>query len=605
MSMNLNPDRDLVSESELRAALRPNKIDADSFEAGVRQRIQAAEAQRANDPLADAPPLLRVAAAVMPVPVITGGKVTASAAPLAHVPGLSKLLGYVAMPAVSLFVMVGAFVFGAARIRNIQRNNLPDSMDQLAMEEAARLWWHQNKRFARVFFAATIVLPILGATALLLLLYSISLGMMLYMLSGLAKLGLGNRRMIAGSCVAGLGLLGVASLTSTIGQHDIHFVDQMLLPAIFLGGVLILIPFLGPYGTIRGPFSDEQQPRWLRALLLVLMIAWLTHAIWWPITPTRIKARVESFDRAPYSSVSWQNWEIVASWAIESGLDPDLSAARRLLAAEISGEKNPFVLGSAFRVGLVRVDQMGPLADPVGGYEDNRHLHLDYPHHFMATQPILSLNQQDWVIRAKVLRNDLTAEERDVLAKQLHVNLEKMSADPYRQLEEALRVTQLLEVIGRPIDRGRYRSQIHDFLRESHVAGFGFFREPGGFKKYPNSIAGDLQATAYAVELMQIYGVPDGIDVNWVRSFLRPRCLRFGDDSYMAAAALARLNSLPGVSPPTWLDYVYYERSLIMAALLVALCIYATLSSPLPRSDDTVDGSSQSGRTDIAHEPPG
>jgi len=28
---------------------------------------------------------------------------------------------------------------------------------------------------------------------------------------------------------------------------------------------------------------------------------------------------------------------------------------------------------------------------------------------------------------------------------------------------------------------------------------------------------------------------------------------------------------------------VYYERSLIMAALLVALCIYATFSSPLPR----------------------
>jgi hypothetical protein len=67
-----------------------------------------------------------------------------------------------------------------------------------------------------------------------------------------------------------------------------------------------------------------------------------------------------------------------------------------------------------------------------------------------------------------------------------------------------------------------------------------------------------------------------------VRSFLRPKFLRFGDQTYLAAATLARLNALPGVASPTWLDYVYCERSLIMALLLVGLCIYATLSSPAP-----------------------
>ncbi len=83
---------------------------------------------------------------------------------------------------------------------------------------------------------------------------------------------------------------------------------------------------------------------------------------------------------------------------------------------------------------------------------------------------------------------------------------------------------------------------------------------------------------------MQIYGVPDGIDLNWVRSFLKPKALQFGDQVYIAAATLARLNHLPRVAPPAWLDYVYYERSLIMAVLLVALCLYATVSSPAPRS---------------------
>ena len=53
----------------------------------------------------------------------------------------------------------------------------------------------------------------------------------------------------------------------------------------------------------------------------------------------------------------------------------------------------------------------------------------------------------------------------------------------------------------------------------------------------------------------------------------------------MTAATLDRLNRVPGVTQPTWLEMVYYERSLIMAALLVSLCIYATLSSPLRRCD--------------------
>ncbi len=241
------------------------------------------------------------------------------------------------------------------------------------------------------------------------------------------------------------------------------------------------------------------------------------------------------------------------------------------------------MLGSAFRVGLVRSDQIDQLTDVIRGYEARRHALLDGPQQVVVSQPILSLDQEDWIIRATVLRNELTPAERDILEKRLHVNLEEMVSNPYRKIEDALRVTQLLEVIERPIDRDRYRGRVHNLLREFHTKNCGFFQDSGGFMMYLTVGAGDLQATAHAVELMQIYGVPDGIDLNWVRSFLRPRSLRFGDPQYIAAATLARLNHLSGVSQPTWLDYVYYERSLIMALLLVGLCIYATLSSPAPR----------------------
>ena len=649
MSLNLEPECEMVAEAELRAALRPHQVAAADFEAGVRQRIQTAEAERASDPLANAPQWLRVAAAILPLPIITGGKVASSALPLANASGISKLLGYVAFPAISLFVLPGAAIFGAAGIRRIQAGNVPDSMDLLATHEATRLWWRQNKWLAGFFYALTFALAWLGATSLMLLVYLISLGVMLYVLSSFAKRGLGNRHLIGGSCVTGLGFLGQVSGFCTIGQRDIHLVDQTLIPAIFFGGVLLLIPLLGSYETIRVPVSVTQR-RWLWVLVLaqwlvallawvwqptllmaailfgtavlisaivfttikfgsplpvnqrgrivvsllvtVPIIAWFTQPTWRQMTPARIKTYVEAFDKAPFSSSSWAQWEIVASWAIESGLDPDLSNARQLLATEISGEKNPFVLGSAFRTGLVRIDQIDQLSDGIVGYEAMRRSLLDGPQQIVMTQSIPSLDPYDWVIRASVLRNDLTPEQRDLLAKRLHVTLQYVSKNPIRRLEDVLRVTQLLEVIERPIDRDRYRSQIHDLLRESHTTDCGFFQDSGGFMRYFTANArnlpgkhGDLQATAWAVELMQIYGVPDGIDLNWVRSFLRPKALQFGDPVYIAAAALARLNHLSGVAQPTWLDYVYYERSLIMALLLVALCLYATVSSPAARSD--------------------
>jgi hypothetical protein len=613
MSMNLNSGSDLIAEDDLRTALRPHRIDANRFEAGVWEKIQAAQAERANDPLAGASELLRVAAAtILPLPVITGGKVAAIAPPLAHASVISKLLGYVALPAISLFVMVGAFVFGAIRIGNVQRNNVPASPDLLMMREATNRWWRQNKWLARLVMAATIILPFLGATSLLVLLYLISLGVLLYVLSGLARRGLGNRQLIGGSCVAGLGLLGQASASGMIGRHDIHFVDQMLLPAIFLAGALILIIVLCFHESIH-VLSGDKQSRWrwarrigqcLSVLLFVATIAWFTHSTWRPATPARIKAHVEAFDQAPHASRSWSDWEIVASWAIEAGLGPDLAGPRRLLAAEIAGKQNPFVLGSAFRVGLVRIEQIDQLSDEVGDYQKKRRLLLDDPFGLVATQPILSLDQEDWVIRASALRNDLTPEQRDFLAKRLHVNLQRMPEDPYRQLKEALRVTQMLEVIGRPIDRNRYRGQVHEWLREFHATDCGFFLDSGGFKTYVSSGAGDMQATACAVELMQYYGVPDGLDLNWVRSYLRPRFAQSEDDKFIAAATLARLDSLPGAAPPTWLDYVYYERSLIMALLLVGLCIYATLSSPVAKSGHSTANSSGTGQPETAPLPP-
>jgi hypothetical protein len=322
----------------------------------------------------------------------------------------------------------------------------------------------------------------------------------------------------------------------------------------------------------------------LCAVMPAYLVASDMNSILWPMTPSRIKGYVESFDKAPFSSSSWQRWEIVASWVIESKLDPDLSGARRLLAEEIAGEQNPLVLGSAFRLGLVRTDQLGQLRD----YDKNRHFLLDDPQRVLETRPITTLDQEDWVIRASVLRKDLSSKDRDYLEKRLHATLEDLSRSPNDGLKTALRVTQLLEVIGRPIDRDQYRDRVHDWLRKFHSKKGGGFEVAGGFKMYLNVPVGSLETTAHAVELMEVYGIPDDLDLNWVRSFLRPR--KYSADKWIAAVTLDRLNRLPGVTHPTWLEIIYYERSLIAAAVLVGLCIYATLASPKPKASNSSDG---------------
>jgi len=601
MLMNDHPEGELLSEDEIRAALRVYKIDAAVFEAGVRARIQRAEAERAADPFAAAPvsadpfirspQLLRVAAAILPLPIITGGKATALAVPLAHASGLNKLLGYAALPALSLFVLPAAAIFAAARIRSLQRANAPGVTDQQAILDATALWARRHKWFLHGLFWGTLALAWIGATSLMLLLYLISLCVLLYVLSGFVKLGVANRRVIGQSCLMGLMFLGQVSMFAGIGDQDIHFIDPQLVAAVFLGGVLVLLPLV--IGSLD-PFARRRfkgSPRWvvggLIAGLLTPLMAWLMSPVLWPATPQRIKNHVESFDKAPFSSVSWRQWEIVASWAIDSKLDPDLSRPRRLLAVEIAGEQDPYILASALRVGLLQVDQLGQLKN----FGARRHALVVDTDHVTDARPILSLAQEEWVIRASALRDDLTPRDRDQLEKRLHATLEALAESPYDVLETALRVTQLLEVIQRPIDRAAYRDRVHGWLRRFHSKKGGGFQVAGGFRQYLNepegfverflwSPVGSVEVTSYAVQLMRIYGVPDGLDLNWVRSFLRPRCsYALSEDKWMTAVTLDRLNHVPGVARPTWLAMAYCERSLIMAALLVALCIYATLSS--------------------------
>jgi hypothetical protein len=586
--MSLN----LVSEESLRSALRPFRVDPASFEAGVRARLHAGASPRDRDPLAGMSPLLRSAAAILPLPLLAGHDVAKAGAKVAPAAGISKLLGYMAFPAISLFMLLGATVFSVAKVRTIQGENRSAPGDEMATQKAIAEWWRHHKWGAWLVHAAAMVLFWIGATWPVFLFYIVSFGFLIYVLSAFAKTGLGNRQVLGSTILAGLGLLGQLAMFPMVGYREIHFVDQSLVAVVFWIGALLLLPIMG--GLSRSGTGSKGSSTKLKRILgltvfipLTLgLIGWLMSPFLWPATPSRIKRHVESFDEAPYATASWRDWEIVASWALESKLDPDLAGARRLLAEEIAGEQDSFILGSAFRLGLVRTDQLGQLKD----YESSRHFLVDQSGHSTKVWRITSLLQYDWVIRAALLRNDLSPADRDYLAKRLHATLDDGSVSEYYQLVDELRATQLLKAIGRPIDVARNRARVHDKLRKFHSTSTGGFQIAGGFKSYVDSWTGSLTETSYAVELMEFYGVPDGLDLNWVRSFLRPTYLRKANgEEWVAAVTLDRLNRLPGATRPTWVQVAYYERSFIAAVVLVALCLYAVLSSPRPKAATPVD----------------
>jgi len=108
------------------------------------------------------------------------------------------------------------------------------------------------------------------------------------------------------------------------------------------------------------------------------------------------------------------------------------------------------------------------------------------------------------------------------------------------------------------------------------------FRPSGGFDSSRGTDYSVGSSTEAAVRLMQHYGVTEVVDVLALRSFLRPKADFFlqTHTEAMKATTRDRLNHVPGISMPTFSDYLRCDKALWFAMLLVGLCLYATLGSP-------------------------
>lgn len=572
-----------VSEELLRFALAPFRVDPAAFEAGILSRVNAPPQKPRIASDAGISPFLKNAAALLPLGFLSGCKVAPAPAKLTPAAIGSKLLSYLTFPAISLFALLGAAIFSVIKIQRMRSTNCDAIPEQPELATNLQQWMADHKWGAAGVFAVSLSLAVWGSSELLFWFYIASFGLLIYVISTLAKSGFGNRYWVGGLSLQGLSFLGQAAGFCMIGASEIHFLDQSLVVAVFFGGALaqaVLLLCVTPSDTTR---SLQRVAAVLFAVIVIPMLFRTLRPDLWLNPHSRIQSHVEAFEHARFSSASWSQWEIPALWTIQSQLKPDLSRPRQLAASEIAGEQNPFVLSSAMRCGLISKDQTRQLKK----YDLNRQVLV------AATAdgkryPILSITQTDWVIRTAVLRGDLTPQEKDLLVQRLHATLSELPHESYVGMDDLLCATQLLELLGHPVQPEQYREAIHALLRELHTLGSGGFTLAGGFKRYrtlPANFPGDLEATAHAIQLMEIYGVPDGLDLLWVRSFLKPSYYRHLPSQWMiATVTLDRLNRLPGAKPPSWLDYLIYERTLLAAVVLVGLCLYATLRSPLPES---------------------
>ncbi len=230
----------LIPEEQLRLALSVYRVDPAKFESAVRERTNAAAGQEI-DPLATMSPLLRVAASLLPVEVLTAGQSSGTAVQSASIAGvLSKFLGVVAFPAISVFVLLGAAVFGIAGVRRIRNAKGATASGEEVLRATVKQWWRDHRRGGWLLLAVTIALAWYGATSILFLGYIVSILILLYVLKSFAKIGIGNRLIVGQSCISGLLFLGQTAGFAGIGDQEIHLIDPMLLVPVSFAGALVI-----------------------------------------------------------------------------------------------------------------------------------------------------------------------------------------------------------------------------------------------------------------------------------------------------------------------------------------------------------------------------
>ena len=203
------------------------------------------------------------------------------------------------------------------------------------------MWWRQHKLGAGAVYAVTLVLSLLGATWALFVLYIVSFGLLVYLLTSLAKLGLGNRQVIGQSCHG----WADAARPARIDSADCfrwHSSGRFIGAGsdFFCRCAYCCCPS-SSVGPSRGEGRGEKACRWtylaVALQLLVAWIVWLIYASLWILALLSVPRWLLGERSSPPVQTGWPVERLrPAEWKLGSAVCCNRCATNRLAAVSDS-----------------------------------------------------------------------------------------------------------------------------------------------------------------------------------------------------------------------------------------------------------------------------
>lgn len=579
-----------LDEELLRRALRPLRPDPEQFLRGVRERIAEGEA---GTPARARAPWLRSAAAAIVPPGLVRDELLGAAVGVSGKSALTSFAGALLLaPALSLVAVTVTFLLALLRLRKSGRTEprpIDESTGLSALADPAGggvVYAIAGAYLVCWFLAPALTLGVLAA----------SMAGLTWLLGRLARRGLTSRLVVGTSC--GQLLFWLALFGSQFAQYHPDGYLASAPPALFaLGALGCGLLTLRSWARADGGDAPESErmpaDRWPSArqgaqwhalvhvvLASILVLYLVPLAMQAPAGRARLVSHVEEFDAAS-KSPQWASWSLVAVHLLrDGGPPPDLGSVARGLHARLDrGERvDPYTLRWAARADLLRPGDWAALHDPAGLERLVR-----------GSGRIPFLEQQVVPILAGERAGVLEAAARARLVERLVASI---PAEPVHDgVGESLAAVETLEALGARQAVLELRAPIHTQLSASW-SGATRTRVPTGFsvmvpdERISSAPFFYTNPTFEALELAARVGLPADVDPRRVRRFLedaaRSPHLAFlrRDHNLVAAAALRRLEGLSLVGGPDAVEWLARSRALLPAALLVLLCLIATVLAP-------------------------
>ncbi len=584
-----------VSKAELYGLFAPHRPEPEAFEQAVEARIaereaagekgaqlEAAEAPAPEDSAPEAT-FLRRAASWMPLaPTGKGGGGSAA---------LKTTYTVCALPAILFALAVASFIASARSILNLSKQAVPSAhgpgLSTHPLQDPVNQDLKRSRWLIMLLQMTTIIA--LGVSCLasqqggqntLVLALLVAMGALTLTVRGLLAMGALSRyhvsRVSTGLLVTVYGGCFIWSSSFPILRGE-AWID------IGWSSLVILVGLIGTQALGQGRKAG------VGAALAVLFVVLIVQ----PIGGGRSSAgsvysQLEDTQLDPGALGRWRGAAAMYEALEAAGEDlPDMSStAQSINQAIISGDKiHPTVLTAGARMGLIDSEHWQRLAQRKFEKADLESL-LRKGGSFNPTA------YYEYQFHMLVHSRELTAEENRFATEAIEAAWDKADLDP--RLDKLVAFARALDLLGHPDRVDAHRDRVHAQLREHYrpIQTFGPLRSPGGFAPNPaRSDYSDSQTTWSAIELMSRLGVPEGIDLWKVRTFLthEARALPLPIElptAYLRSlprAALLRLEHALELPPRGWLAGLFAERLLLASVLLVALCLLAIrLAPPFP-----------------------